>query len=95
MRIDEIITEHRMVWKRSPSTGKVKMAWRCETGPRKNRTVPNVADCSKPLDIAQAQRTKATRARTKIRQARKAKRTKRINPASRLARGLNKRPRKR
>jgi len=88
------LAEHRMVWKRNPRTGQVKMAWRCETGPRKNKTVPNVLDCSKPLNVAQAQRTKATRAKTKVRQARKAKKTKRVNPASRLARSLNKRVRK-
>jgi len=95
MRIDEIITEHRMVWKRNPRTGQVKMAWRCEAGPRKNRTVPDVRDCSKPLDIAQAQRTKVTRARTKVKQARKSKKTKRVNPASRIARNLNKKMRRR
>ncbi len=95
MRIDEIITEHRMVWKRNPRTGQVKMAWRCEAGPRKNKTVPDVRDCSKPLNIAQAQRTKLTRARTKPQQARKSKKTKRVNPASRIARNLNKRMRKR
>ena len=95
MRIDEIITEHRMVWKRNPRTGQVKMAWRCEGGIRKNRTVPDVRDCSKPLDIAQAQRTKITRARTKIKQARKSKKTKRVNPASRIARNLNKKMRRR
>jgi len=95
MRADEFVNEHRMVWKRNARTGQVKMAWRCETGPRKNKTVPNVLDCSKPLDVAKAQRTKATRAKTKVRQARKAKKTKRVNPASRLARSLNKRARKR
>ena len=95
MRADEFVNEHRMVWKRNARTGQVKMAWRCETSPRKNKTVPNVLDCSKPLDVAKAQRTKATRAKTKVRQARKAKKTKRVNPASRLARSLNKRARKR
>jgi hypothetical protein len=35
------------------------------------------------------QRMKKTRARTKVRQARRTKRTKRINPASKLAARLN------
>ena len=83
------LSEHRMVWRRNPRTGRVSMAWRCESGPRKGRTVPAVKDCSAPLNIAQAQRMKKTRAKTKLRQARRAKRTKRISPASKLLRRLN------
>jgi hypothetical protein len=78
-----------MVFRRNPKTGKISLRWRCESGPRKNRTVPSVNDCSAAPDIAQAQRMKKTRQRTKIRQARKTKRTKRVNPASKLARMLN------
>lgn len=84
-----ILDEHRMIWSRNPRTGKVALKWRCESGARKNRTVPNVSDCSSVLDIAQAQRMKKTRQRTKIRQARKAKRTKKINPKAKLIRALN------
>lgn len=90
MRAEEFITEHHMVWKRNPRTGKVAIKWRCSSGPRKGRTVPNVKDCSAAPDVAQAQRMKVTRQRTKVRQARKAKKTKRVNPASRLAAMLNK-----
>jgi len=91
MRASEfILTEHRMVFRRNPRTGKVSLRWRCESGPRKNRTVPSVKDCSGATDVAQAQRMKTTRQRTKIRQARKAKKTKRVNPSSRLASRLNK-----
>ena len=89
MRAHEFITEHRMVWKRNARTGKVSLSWRCETGPRANRTVPRVSDCSAAPDFAQAQRMKKTRARTKVRQARKTKRTKRVNPKSKLIRLLN------
>jgi len=89
MRAHEFVTEHRMVFRRNPRTGKVSLRWRCESGPRKNRTVPSVKDCSAAPDIAQAQRMKKTRQRTKIRQARKAKRTKRVNPASKLSKMLN------
>jgi hypothetical protein len=88
MRAHEFVTEHRMVFKRTKS-GKPKLAWRCETGPRAGRTVPQAADCSAAPDMAQAQKLKRTRARTKIRQARRAKRTKRVNPQSRLVRRLN------
>lgn len=89
MRAHEFVTEHRLVFKRNARTGQVILAWRCEGGPRNNRTVPNVSDCGKSPDVAQAQRMKKTRARTKIRQARRTKRTKRINPASKLITRLN------
>jgi hypothetical protein len=89
MRAEEFITEHRMVFRRNPKTGKISLRWRCESGPRTGRTVPKVTDCSASPDVAQAQRMKKTRQRTKIRQARKTKRTKRLNPASKLARMLN------
>jgi hypothetical protein len=88
MRAKEFITEHRMVWKRTPRGPKLR--WRCETGPKAGRTVPSVSDCSTAKDIAQAQKMKKTRAKTKIRQARRAKRTKRINPISVLTQRLNK-----
>lgn len=89
MRAHEFVTEHRLVYRRNPRTGKVTLAWRCEGGPRNNRTVPNVSDCGKAPDVAQSQQMKRTRARTKIRQARRTKRTKRINPASKLITRLN------
>jgi hypothetical protein len=89
MKVLEIITEHRMVWKRR-SNGSVKLQWRCETGSRAGRTVPAVADCSAAPNVAQAQRMKKTRQRTKVRQSRKSKKTKRVNPSSNLAQRLNK-----
>jgi hypothetical protein len=89
MKAKEFIAEHRLVWRRNPKTGKVSLRWRCESGPRAGRTVPSVKDCSGAPDIAQAQRMKKTRQRTKIRQARKTNRTKRVNPASKLIRRLN------
>lgn len=95
MRAKEFIGEHRMVFRKNPRTGKISLRWRCESGPRKNRTVPNVKDCSGAPDVAQAQRMKKTRQRTKIRQARRAKRTKKINPFTKLATMLNKLSKKR
>jgi hypothetical protein len=89
MKAREFLTDHKMVFKRNPKTGKISLKWRCETGLRSGRTVPRVSDCSAPPDVAQAQRMKKTRQRTKIRQARRAKRTKRVNPSSKLARWLN------
>ena len=89
MRAYEFVTEHRLVFKRNPKTGKISLKWRCESGSRAGRTVPRVTDCSAAPDIAQAQRLKKTRARTKVRQARRTKRTKRINPQAKLAARLN------
>lgn len=89
MRAHEFVTEHRLVWRRNPRTGKVTLRWRCESGSRKNRTVPNISDCGKSPDTASREQMKRTRARTKTRQARRAKRTKRVNPASRLMQRLN------
>ena len=94
MRASEFITEHQMVWKRSPS-GKVSLKWRCMSGPRAGRTVPKPSDCGKAPNVAQAARMKTTRARTKTRAAKRAKKTKRINPQSRLVQKLNRAMRKR
>jgi hypothetical protein len=44
--------------------------------------------------VAQAQRMKKTRQRTKIRQARRTGRTKRVNPSSKLLQRLNVKKRK-
>ena len=68
MRSEDFLPEHTMVWKRSKS-GKVRMKWRCMSGPRAGRTVPSVSDCSKAPDVAQSIRMKKTRAQTKVRQA--------------------------
>lgn len=89
MRASEFIPEHRMIWRRNPKTGKITLKWRCETGPRANRTVSTLPDCSSAPDMAQSQRMKKTRARTKLRQARRTKRTKKINPISKLIKRLN------
>jgi len=85
--LEDAINEHRMVWK---STKKgPKLAWRCTSGFRANRTVPDARDCGKPLDYAQRARMKVTRAITAKAQARKAKKTKKVNPTSKLIRKMN------
>lgn len=88
MRAAEFITEHAKVWRRS-KTGKLTMAWRCGSGIRKGRVVSDPRQCGKQLDIGKSAALKRTRAKTKVRQARKAKRTKRISPISKLVRKLN------
>jgi hypothetical protein len=89
MRAHEFVNEHRLVFKKKPGSGKVSLKWRCETGPRAGRTVNKPGDCSAAPDRKKSAQMKRTRANTKVRQARKTKRTKRINPASQLAARLN------
>lgn len=89
MRAHEFITETRKVFKKKPGSSKMSMKWRCGSGPRKGRVVADPAQCAAAPDIARSAQMKRTRARTAIRQARKAKRTKRLNPVSKLAARLN------
>jgi len=84
----EPITEARMVWRRSGNT--VKRAVRCTSGPRRGRVVSTSAQCSKPIDVKKRVTLKKTKSRMGNRMARKAKKTKRINPASRRIAALNK-----
>jgi hypothetical protein len=90
MRAHEFITEHQRVFKRNARTGKITQKWRCTTGPRKGRIVAEPNQCSASLDREKSSKMKLTRAKTKVRQARKTKRTKRLNPAAKLAAKLNK-----
>jgi len=89
MRAHEFITEHQRIFKKKSGTGRVSMKWRCGSGPRKGRVVADPSQCSAAPDIARSAQMKRTRARTAVRQARKTKRTKRLNPASKLAAQLN------
>lgn len=82
-----------LVWGRGKSDarhGKLKLKFRCPSGPRKSRQVSHPSKCWAHPDIAQAQRMKTTRAKTKFQQARRQSRTKKINTATRLVRRLNK-----
>lgn len=90
MRAYEFIPEHQLVWQKKPGTQNISMRWRCTSGPRINRTVPNVADCSAPYDVSKAQRLKTTRRRTASPQARRTALTKARRPMSKLAARLNK-----
>lgn len=92
MRIDEFaeeILEARMVWRRSGKT--LKKAVRCTSGRRKGRVVSNPSQCSAPIDIKKRLTLKKTKARLGTRLSRKSQRTKRLNPASKRLKTLNKR----
>jgi hypothetical protein len=83
----EELAEHKMIWSRSGN--KLKLKYRCASGPKAGRIVPDPKACSAPKDMAKAAQMKRTRATTKVRQARKAKKTKRVNPASKILARLN------
>ena len=93
MRIDEFteepIYEARMVWRRLGNT--IKRAVRCTSGRRAGRVVSNIGQCSKPIDMKKRLTLKRTKARMGTRLARKSQRTRRMNPASRRLRTLNRR----
>jgi hypothetical protein len=90
---EEFYTEAaKMVWgvgKHTARGGNAKLKFRCASGPRKSRQVSHPSKCHQPMDVAQAQRMKTTRARTKTQAARRTDRTKSINTASVLANRLN------
>ncbi len=93
MRIDEFtdepIVEARMVWRRMGN--KIKRAVRCTSGRRAGRVVSNIGQCSKPIDMKRRLTLKRTKARMGSRITRKAQRTRRINPASKRLKSLNRR----
>ena len=88
--IDQL--DEKQVWARTGK--KVVRKYRCTGGRRHGRVVSNIAQCYAAPDIKKRTRLKITKARLGNRLAKKTKRTKRVNPASRLARSLNKRVRK-
>lgn len=83
----EDLEEHKMIWSRSGD--KLKLKYRCASGPKAGRIVPDPSACAAPKDLAKAAQMKRTRATTKVRAARKAKKTKRVNPASKILARLN------
>lgn len=84
--LDENLSE-KQVWARSGK--KVVRKYRCTMGNRKGRIVSNMSQCYAAPDVKKRMTLKRTKARLGGRMARKAKRTKRINPASRRLKILN------
>jgi len=87
-QIEEELDEGQ-TWARSGK--KVVRKYRCSSGPRKNRIVSKMAQCFAAPDVKKRMQLKRTKARLGKRLAKKAKRTKRINPASRRVQALNRR----
>lgn len=67
--------------------------FRCTSGRRKSRVVSSPAQCFAAPDIKKRIKLKMTKARLGARMARKAKKTKRVNAASKRVAALNKRSR--
>lgn len=84
--------EEKRVWARSGK--KVVRKYRCTGGRRKGRVVAKIAQCFAAPDMKKRFTLKKTKARLGSKMARKARRTKRVNPASRRVQALNKRGRK-
>ena len=78
----------KQIWGRSGK--KVVRKYRCSGGSRHGRIVATPAQCFKPKDMKKRATAKRTQARLGKRIARKAKRTKRMNPASRRVQMMNK-----
>jgi hypothetical protein len=89
--IISIIIEKR-VWARSGK--KVVRKYRCGAGPRSGRVVAKMSQCFAPIDVKKRFTLKKTKAKMGSRMTRKAKRTKRINPASIKVQKMNRLSRK-
>lgn len=84
--IDENL-EEGMTWARSGK--KVVRKYRCSSGPRKNRIVAKMSQCFAAPDVKKRMQFKKVKARLGSRMVRKARKTKRINPASKRVQALN------
>lgn len=88
MQLRELISEMQ-VWARSGKT--LVRKYRCGGGMRKGRIVSKPAQCFAAIDVKKRAQLKKTKARFGSRLAKKSKRTKRTNPASKRLATLNKR----
>jgi len=93
MLVRELFTEtqvdEKQVWARKGKS--VTRKYRCSSGRRKGRVVSKMQQCFAPLNLKASVRLKQTKKKQGARMARKAKRTKRINPASKRLKQLNRR----
>lgn len=84
---NDSLVETKMVWARKG--GKVARKYRCTFGKRKGRVVSDPSQCSKPVDMKKRFTLRRTKAQKGSRMTRKAQRTKRTNPASKMIKALN------
>jgi hypothetical protein len=86
--LDDPVVEAKLVWARKGK--QLTRKFRCTVGKRAGRVVSNPTQCSAPFDLKKRFTLKRTKAIKGARMARKAKRTKKFNPASRMVQKLNK-----
>ena len=79
--------EEKQVWARKGTS--LVRKYRCTSGTRNGRIVAEPTQCFAPINVKQRALMKRTRARLGKKMARKAKKTKRINPASKRVKALN------
>lgn len=79
----------KQVWARKGKD--VVRKYRCTMGYRKNRIVSKPAQCFAAIDVKKRVALKRLKAKIGPRMTRKAKRTKRTNPASRRVQSMNRR----
>lgn len=84
---DDSLVETKMVWAKKGN--KVARKYRCTFGKRKGRVVSDPSQCSKPVDQKKRFALRRTKAQKGARMTRKAQRTKRTNPASKMVKALN------
>lgn len=79
--------DEKQVWARSGKT--IVRKYRCGGGMRKGRVVSKISQCFAAPNIKKRIQLKKTKARLGNRLIKKAKRTKKMNPASRRVQSLN------
>jgi hypothetical protein len=83
-----VVAEAKVVYGRRGN--KVVKMFRCTVGKRKGRKVSNPAQCAAPIDLKKRYTLRKVKNKMGSRLAKKAQRTKRLNPASKIAAKLNK-----
>ena len=86
--LDDFEVEEGMAWAKRGN--KVVRKFRCTGGRRKGRIVSKPAQRFAAPDIKKRNKLKITKARLGSRMTRKAKRTKKVNPASKRVAAMNK-----
>jgi|TARA_B100000959_G_scaffold218181_1_gene230261 hypothetical protein len=86
--VTEPLIETKIVWAKKGKNN-ITRKYRCSFGKRKGRVVASPSQCSAPIDMKKRFQLKKTKARLGKKMARKARKTKRFNPASKRVRALN------
>ena len=89
IEVAEPLIETKIVWAKKGKNN-ITRKYRCSFGKRKGRVVASPMQFSAPIDMKKRFQLKKTKARLGSKMIRKAKKTKRFNPASKRVRALNK-----